>query len=57
MSSDNYGAHGGLSVIMRSKGQLGPEDVRLILGPLRFANHECNPNCQVSIQIQIYLQY
>jgi hypothetical protein len=50
MSSDNvYG--GGLSVITRSTGQLGPGGERLILGPLRFANHECEPNCQVSILI------
>jgi len=27
------------------KGPLGP---RLILGPLRFANHDCHPNTQVS---------
>jgi hypothetical protein len=47
MSSNNFGK-GGLSVIMRGSGQLGPENERLILGPLRFANHECKPNCQVS---------
>ena len=47
MSSDNVGA-GGLSVILSSPGQLGPENERLILGPLRFANHDCKPNCQVS---------
>jgi hypothetical protein len=47
MSSDNYGMGGGLSVIMRGARQLGPENERLILGPLRFANHECRPNCQV----------
>jgi hypothetical protein len=49
MSSDNFGTGtGGLSVILHSPGQLGPENERLILGPLRFANHECKPNCQVS---------
>jgi hypothetical protein len=47
MSLDHYDA-GGLSVILRSPGQLGPENERLILGPLRFANHECKPNCQVN---------
>jgi len=46
MSSDNFGG-GGLSVILRGSGQLGPKNERLILGPLRFANHECKPNCQV----------
>jgi hypothetical protein len=47
MSSDNFGA-GGLSVILHGSGQLGLENECLILGPLRFANHECKPNCQVS---------
>ena len=46
MSSDKFGK-GGLSVILRSPGQRGPENERLILGPFRFANHECKPNCQV----------
>ena len=36
-----------ISVIEASRGQLGPSGPRLILGPLRFANHDCNPNCQV----------
>ncbi|KAF8803051.1 hypothetical protein BYT27DRAFT_7044026, partial [Phlegmacium glaucopus] len=27
----------------RQKGEVGP---RLILGPFRFANHDCSPNCQ-----------
>jgi hypothetical protein len=47
MSSDNYGQAGGLSVILSSTGQLGPPNERLMLGPVRFANHECMPNCQV----------
>lgn len=47
MSSDRYGLNGGLSIILASPGQLGPENERLLLGPLRFANHECKPNCQV----------
>src|SRR6266852_8407010 len=47
MSSDNFG-QGGLSVILHSPGQLGPEKERLILGPLWFVNHRCEPNCQVS---------
>jgi hypothetical protein len=49
MSSDNYGIGvGGLSVITKGAGQLGPENERLLLGPFRFVNHECIPNCQVS---------
>jgi hypothetical protein len=48
MSSDNVNG-GGLSVITRSTGQLGPRDERLVLGPIRFANHECVPNCQVNL--------
>jgi hypothetical protein len=46
MSSDNVEG-GGLSVILHCNGQLGPKNERMILGPLRFANHDCNPNCQV----------
>jgi hypothetical protein len=46
-----------ISVIMSApdqKGLLGP---RLMLGPLRFANHDCQPNTQVSkrlIQSDLY---
>ncbi|KAF8496370.1 hypothetical protein F5888DRAFT_1804059 [Russula emetica] len=46
MSLDDFGT-GGLSVIMRGFGQLGPEKEHLILGPLRFVNHECKLNCQI----------
>ncbi|KAH7908117.1 hypothetical protein BJ138DRAFT_978742, partial [Hygrophoropsis aurantiaca] len=35
------------SVIARVKGQKGPEGNRLILGPFRFANHDCQPNSQI----------
>jgi hypothetical protein len=56
MSSDNFGiGTGGLSVILRDSGQLGPENERMILGPLRFANHECKPNCQVSFYYTYYI--
>jgi hypothetical protein len=48
MSSDLYGADGGFSIIESTAQQLGPIGQRLILGPFRFANHECEPNCQVS---------
>ncbi len=37
----------GISVIQGSGNQLGPEVPRLILGPFRFVNHDCNPNAQV----------
>ncbi|EGO05401.1 hypothetical protein SERLA73DRAFT_69013 [Serpula lacrymans var. lacrymans S7.3] len=35
------------SVILASQNQLGPKGSRLILRPFRFANHDCNPNCQI----------
>ncbi|KAH7916944.1 hypothetical protein BV22DRAFT_967713, partial [Leucogyrophana mollusca] len=34
-------------VIASSKNQKGPQGNRLILGPFRFANHDCNPNSQI----------
>jgi hypothetical protein len=37
-----------VSVIMSAHDQKGPVGPRLILGPLRFANHDCDPNTQVS---------
>jgi hypothetical protein len=46
MSSDLADA-GGFSVIQSSRDQLGPHGLRMILGPFRFANHDCQPNCQV----------
>jgi hypothetical protein len=39
----------GLSIIQSSRKQLGPFGPRLLLGPLRFANHDCKPNCQVEL--------
>jgi hypothetical protein len=47
MSSDIFD-HGSVSVIESSPKQLGPPGPRLILGPFRFINHDCNPNAQVS---------
>jgi hypothetical protein len=38
----------GVSIIEASQGQKGPAGLHLMLGPLRFANHDCQPNCQVS---------
>jgi hypothetical protein len=37
----------GISNIQSHASQLGPSGVRLILGPFRFVNHDCEPNCQV----------
>ncbi|KJA22342.1 hypothetical protein HYPSUDRAFT_99130, partial [Hypholoma sublateritium FD-334 SS-4] len=33
-----------ISSMSCQKGEVGP---RLILGPFRFANHDCSPNCQI----------
>lgn len=54
LSSDSYGKGGGLSVILACPGQLGPSTERLMLGPVRFANHDCEPNCQVMSGLQKY---
>lgn len=49
MSSDIIPAHlHSISVIMSAPDQKGPLGPRLMLGPLRFANHDCQPNTQVS---------
>ena len=55
MSSDLIPAHlGSISVIVSAPDQIGPLGPRLMLGPLRFANHDCQPNTQVShLQNQI----
>jgi len=37
-----------ISVVESSAAQKGPRGSRLILGPFRFVNHDCEPNCQVS---------
>ncbi|KAI0321618.1 hypothetical protein OF83DRAFT_1050933 [Amylostereum chailletii] len=46
MSSDLVPA-GGFSVVQSSSRQNGPHGPRMILGPFRFVNHDCNPNCQI----------
>jgi hypothetical protein len=38
---------GGFSVIESHPSQKGPTGPRVLLGPLRFANHDCDPTCQV----------
>ena len=37
-----------ISVVLSNSCQKGVQGPRLILGPFRFANHDCDPNCQVS---------
>jgi hypothetical protein len=49
MSSDIVDGQRAISVIKSSPGQKGAVGPRLILGPFRFANHDCAPNCQVGI--------
>ncbi|KAI0310748.1 hypothetical protein OF83DRAFT_1030271, partial [Amylostereum chailletii] len=46
MSSDLVPT-GGLSIIQSSLKQKGPRGPRMILGPFRFVNHDCDPNCHV----------
>jgi hypothetical protein len=43
---------GGFSVIESREYQLGPVGPRVLLGPLRFANHDCEqPTCQVGTHL------
>ena len=51
MSSDIVDGQQAISVINSSLRQRGPVGPRLILGPFRFANHDCSPNCQVTSPI------
>jgi hypothetical protein len=44
-----YDSDGVISVISAHRSQKGPKGNRLILGPFRFANHDCSPNCQVCL--------
>lgn len=46
MSSDTFKG-GALSVIEAHRSQDGKKGKRLLLGPMRFINHDCNPNCEV----------
>jgi SET domain len=55
MSSDIH-HYRGVSVIQSHHSQLGPSGPRLILGPFRFANHDCAPNCQVCVRNSTHLQ-
>jgi hypothetical protein len=50
MAKDKWHGAGGLSIIKPKAGDqtLGPQEERLILGPFRFVNHDCSPNCQVT---------
>lgn len=48
MSSDLVNRPGP-SVIFSDAKQRGPLGSRLVLGPLRWANHDCKPNTQVSL--------
>jgi hypothetical protein len=49
MSSDLISGYlKSISIIESAPEQKGPLGPRLILGPLRFANHDCQPNTQVS---------
>ena len=50
MAVDEWGGGDSVSVIIPKAGDetLGPIAKRLILGPFRFANHDCSPNCQAS---------
>ena len=47
MSSDLAEGSHMISVVEGTRLQKGPEGPRLILGPFRFVNHNCQPNCQV----------
>lgn len=47
MSSDLVQGKPAISIIESSMQQKGPHGPRLLLGPFRFANHDCKPNCQV----------
>ena len=48
MSADTV-SNGGPSVIEAKPSQNGPPGPRLILGPFRMINHDCDPNSQVRV--------
>lgn len=43
----------GISIIETHPCQIQPVGVRLLLGAFRFANHDCNPNCQVKGKVAL----
>ncbi|KAH9978370.1 hypothetical protein BJV77DRAFT_956461 [Russula vinacea] len=47
MSLDQVGEQGP-SIIEATSSQIPPSAPRLILGPFRFVNHDCEPNSQIS---------
>jgi len=44
---DVDGRHTKLSQIVKHESLTGPDGDRLLAGPMRLANHNCNPNCEV----------
>lgn len=50
MSSDLVRSSGP-SIIQSDPKQAGPSGARAVLGPLRWANHDCKPKTQVSLFI------
>ena len=51
MSSDLVEGRSAISIIESTPRQKGPFGHRLLLGPFRFTNHDCKPNCQVRVSL------